>query len=162
MPSSITGRLGKGVEGKSSYTQAVGDDICDRISTGQSLKSICRETGIQERTVLRWVRDIEPFCQQYTRAREEQADADADAVNDVGSRVLSGEIDPQAARVVIDALKWSAGKRNAKKYGDRLALDHAGTIASVSEEELDARIAKLAGQAGIAVAAGGKGEAEGA
>ena len=62
------------------------------------------------------------FLRQYAHAREAQADTDADEVGDIGRKTLAGEYDPQAARVAIDALKWSAGKRAPKKYGDKVAL----------------------------------------
>ena len=113
----------------STFTQEVADELCERIACGETLKSICREDGQpEERTVYRWLRANEAFRQQYARAREEMADADADNVGDLGHRVLRGEIDPQAARVAMDAFKWSAGKRNAKKYGDKLQQEHSGEV----------------------------------
>lgn len=115
-------KTGKPIMGRpSSFTQEVADTLCERIACGESLKSICREESQpEERTVFRWLRASEDFRQQYARAREEMADADADAVGDIGHRVMAGEIEPQAARVAMDAFKWSAGKRNAKKYGDKI------------------------------------------
>lgn len=110
----------------SGFTQEIADELCDRISCGESLKSILREDGKPaESMVYRWLRENEAFREQYARAREEMAEADADTVGDIGHRVLAGELDPQAARVAIDALKWSAGKRNAKKYGDKVQLADA-------------------------------------
>lgn len=107
----------------STFTDEIAAEICDRIAIGDSLAQICRDEGMPAvRTVMRWLREKEDFRQQYVRAREEQADADADAVADVGRRTLSGELDPQAARVAIDALKWTAAKRQPKKYGDRVEL----------------------------------------
>lgn len=107
----------------SGFTQAIADRLCDRIACGHSLKSVLREPGQPaESMVYRWLRGNPAFREQYARAREEMADADADSVGDIGHRVLLGEIDPLAARVAIDAFKWSAGKRNAKKYGDKMQL----------------------------------------
>ena len=115
--------------GVTTFTPAIGDKLCDRIASGESLKSILREKGMpHEATVYRWLRDHEAFREQYARAREDQAESDADAVGDIGQRALTGEIDPQAARVAIDALKWSAGKRNPKKYGDRIQQEHSGAV----------------------------------
>jgi hypothetical protein len=34
----------------------------------------------------------------------------------------------RAARAAIDALKWTAGKRQPKKYGDKLDLDINGRV----------------------------------
>lgn len=146
----------------SSFTQDVADELCERIACGESLKGILRSRDDlpEERTVMRWLAANDAFRQQYARARESQADADADAVNDVGQRVLAGDVEPNAARVAIDALKWAAGKRNAKKYGDRLDLNHSGGIAQQTDEHLETRLAQLLGKAGVGVAVGRAGEAE--
>lgn len=150
------------MSGKSTFTEEVGDEICERIACGESLKGILRSqlSFPDERTVMRWLASNEAFRQQYTRAREAQADADADAVNDVGQRVLLGEVEPNAARVAIDALKWAAGKRNAKKYGDRLDLNHSGSVAQQTDEQLESRLTQLLGKAGVGVSAGGAAEAD--
>lgn len=107
--------------------QDVFDTICNRIADGESLKAICRDEGMPTKTsFLRAVDADKARSDQYARAREAQGDADADAIGDIAARVLSGEYDPAAARVAIDALKWSAGKRLPKKYGDKLDLNHGG------------------------------------
>ena len=109
----------------SSYTQEVADEICERIACSESLKSIVREEGKpSEMTVMRWLRANDAFREQYARARADQADSDADLVTDIGIRVQRGELDAAAARVAMDCAKWSAGKRNAKKYGDKVDLNH--------------------------------------
>lgn len=107
----------------SDFTQATADAICGRLCEGESLRSICRDENMPHlSTVMRWLAADESFREQYARAREAQGEADADLVGDIGARVLSGELDPQAARVAMDAAKWSAGKRLPKKYGDKLEL----------------------------------------
>ena len=96
-------------------------------------------------TVMKWVRDNPEFSANYQRAREDMADHDADKITDMAERAASGEIDPQAARVAIDAYKWSAGKRRPKRYGDKLEIENTGSVAvthtldvsGLSLEELD-------------------------
>ncbi|MGL5737096.1 MAG: hypothetical protein ACRCYS_19715, partial [Beijerinckiaceae bacterium] len=114
-----------------------------------------------QRKVQRWLRDNPDFQLQYARARKEQAESDADSVSDIAQKVLKGLVDPNAARVAIDALKWSAGKRDSTKFGDKLGLDHSGSIQSLPDDRLNARLAELLGKAGAIGIAGGSGEAEG-
>ena len=38
--------------------------------------------------------------------------------------VLAEEVNPNAARVAIDALKWTASRLLPKRYGDRLDVQH--------------------------------------
>lgn len=65
----------------------------------------------------------EEFRNHYTRAKEESGDADQDKLDEIAEKVLTGEIDPQAARVAADIIKWSASKKKPKKYGDRIQQD---------------------------------------
>lgn len=105
------------------FSQEVFDAICERIADGESLRSICRDRDMPNRSnVFRWVDADEGLRDQYARAQKASAEADADEMKDIANRTLSGEYDPQSARVAIDALKWSAGKRNPKKYGDKIVV----------------------------------------
>lgn len=107
------------------FSQEVFDTICERIADGESMRSICRDDDMPSGvTFYKWVGNDEDLAKQYARARELQGDADADRVADIAMRVLSGDYEPAAARVAIDALKWSAGKRKPKVYGDKLDLTH--------------------------------------
>lgn len=120
---------------RTKFTQSIADEICCQLVEGKSLAEICRGPDMPKyRTVFGWLSDNESFSQDYMRAREAQADADADAIGDIASRVLHGEIEPGAARVAIDALKWTAGKRKPKVYGEKLDIDHSnkdGTLAAL-------------------------------
>ena len=70
---------------------------------------------------------------------------DADKIADVAKTVLEGKVDPAAARVAIDAFKWSAGKRRPKRYGEKLEIEQTGSVqvthtldvSNLTLEELD-------------------------
>lgn len=99
----------------SSYTQEIGDIICDRLGDGQSLRSICANADMPDKsTVFRWLEVNQVFRDHYARAREAQAASYADDIVDISDN----ETDPQKARVRIDARKWHASKLAPKKYGD--------------------------------------------
>ena len=98
-------------------------EICSRIAEGKSLVAICRDPDMPSyREFMRWIAEDETIRQNYASAREASADANAESITDISERVLNGQVDPQAARVAIDALKWSAGRKQPKKYGDKLEL----------------------------------------
>lgn len=103
-------------------------------------------------TVKRWLVANEAFRASYVSAREDQADADADKIGDIAAQVLMGKYEPQAARVAIDALKWTAGKRQPKKYGDKLAIGGTDDLPPIKHEIsaadiLGARLDAIAGRA---------------
>ena len=132
------------------FDQDVADEICEAIASGHGLISFLRQSEDlpSYSTVMRWVRELPEFADQYARAREDMADNDADKIADVAQAVVDGNIDPAAARVAIDAYKWSAGKRRPKRYGEnqRLEVETSGTVQvthtlrvdHLSLEELDA------------------------
>lgn len=157
------------------FNDSVAEEICIRIMCGDSLAEICRDDEMPAyRTVMRWLKDDEAFRRNYASAREDQGHADADAIADIAKRIIKGEIDPAAGRAAIDALKWTAGKRQPKAYGDKVALvgggkgdapirhEHTFDLADATDEELDVLegfIRRRASNAGGDQ--GGAGEAEG-
>ena len=105
------------------YNRKIADCILDRIVQGESVRGICRDDDMPNAgTVFRWLARHEEFSQQYARAKEESAEADQDRLDEIAEKVLDGELEPQAARVAADIIKWSASKKRPKKYGDRLAV----------------------------------------
>jgi hypothetical protein len=100
------------------------DTICENISAGKSLRSICTEHKISHRGVFIWLRVDEEFRKQYARARKEQADTLFDEILEI----VDGADDPdvQSRRLRMDARKWMAGKMRPKKYGDTIQQKISG------------------------------------
>lgn len=111
--------------------------ICDRISTGESLRAICADNGMPAlSTVMLWLTrpDRASFVEQYTRARELQADYLAAQIVEIADTPVigvktktneKGEVETtegdmiEHRRLQVDARKWYASKLAPKKYGDR-------------------------------------------
>lgn len=128
------------------------------ILEGRTVTQACEAVGVDKSTVYRWLKNHLDFRDKYARAREEAAHANADDVQEVAARVMMGGLLPDAGRVVIDALKWTAGKRKPKVYGDRHIVDVGDdTLKQLSDERVQSRIAELLGKAGVAGFAGGDG-----
>jgi hypothetical protein len=60
------------------------------------------------------------------RAKEEAADALAEDIIEIADEARQMRIDPNSARVAIDAYKWTASKLKPKKYGDKVDLTTNG------------------------------------
>lgn len=131
----------------SDYSAAWGEDICLRIAEGESLTAICEGEGAPAyRTVMRWLDTHEEFRLKYAHARELQGDNDVDRIKDVAAQALAKELPSDVARVVIDALKWTAAKRKPKVYGDRQQLEVSGslTLVNAPDEDLISELVELA------------------
>ena len=103
------------------YTDAIAERICELVAERVPVAEICAMEGMPDKaTLYRWKRKFPDFCANYTRAREERADARQDYVDELSMKMLAGLIDPAAARVAIDAEKWQMGKEKPKVYGERV------------------------------------------
>lgn len=148
------GRMGR----PSIYSPALASEICSRIAEGESLRSICRDESMPSlASIFLWLSQKPDFSEQYTRAREEQADVHADAIvaiadetpeieevvdkhgNVVDLKLHSAYVQWQKNR--IDARKWVASKLKPKKYGDRVQV--AGDAESPLRVEAEVKADKL-------------------
>ena len=105
------------------YTRDPADTICRRMSEGESLRSICRDSGMpSEGAVRAWAReDRDGFAARYRHARDLLLEYWSDQIVDLADQ---GDLDPRDRQVRIDVRKWLMSKLAPKRYGDRLL--HAG------------------------------------
>ncbi len=123
----------------SDFTQELADLICERLSDGESLRSICQgEEMPNKATVFRWLAARPDFSDQYARAREVQAETMADDIlqiaddgaNDTyvdenGNKRTDHDVIARS-KLRVDARKWLASKMAPKRYGDKVDVNHGG------------------------------------
>jgi len=130
------------------YTPELAVEICSRLATGESLRSICRDDHMPNKTtVFKWLFEnkFPEFNDQYAQARamqaetmaEEMLDIADDGTNDWMERFdsegnatgyqLNGE-HVQRSKLRIDTRKWAASKLLPKRYGDRITTEHTGKV----------------------------------
>lgn len=105
------------------FTQDIADEICERLSHGETLRTMILDDHMPaQKSVYRWLQDDENFRQQYTQARAKQADYYAEMIVDEAFKSHDSSI----GRLRMDALKWAASKIAPKKYGDKLEVETKG------------------------------------
>lgn len=123
----------------SDYSQATCLAICERLSLGESLRSICRDEAMPDaRTVFRWLGIHEEFRQQYARAREALTEfwaeqiidisdesQDDTIVDDKGNERVNAEFVARS-KLRVDTRKWLMARMAPKKYGDRVVNELTG------------------------------------
>lgn len=114
----------KGKGGRpTSYSPELATRICDLVAQRVPVVKICDMDGMPDKaTLYRWKRQHTEFCDNYARAREHRADARQDRIDEIVQQMVDGKIDPQTARVAIDAEKWQMGKEQPKRYSDKLQI----------------------------------------
>jgi hypothetical protein len=122
------------------YTQEIADRICEQLAYGKSLRTVCKPDDMPcVATIFNWMRTQPKFLEQYTRAKEESADALVEEMMDIaddGSNDWMEQLDAegkakgwrengeaiQRSRLRVDTRKWVASKLKAKKYGEKMAV----------------------------------------
>lgn len=127
------------------FDQDLADRICSQLADGDSMRTVCKAEDMPcKATLFNWIRTNEDFLDQYTRAKQESADALTDEMLDIaddasndwmlnndkdneGYKVNGDHI--QRSRLRIETRKWLASKLKPKKYGDKILQEISGSIA---------------------------------
>ena len=121
------------------YTEDLGCKICLMFATDVDAKlmDVQKDTALPTvYTVYEWLRTIPSFARSYARARELQADLQAEELRELARKPLLGEIivkrtggkdgntteirthdNVERARLIVDTDKWLLSKSRPKKYG---------------------------------------------
>jgi transposase-like protein len=110
----------------SEFTKEIGDQICEQLADGKSVRRIARELGIERATIRRWRDNNESFRSQYARAREEGMDALGDEIVELAELADNDNYNPR--RLEIDTKKWVMSKIARKTFGDKSEVEHSGQV----------------------------------
>jgi len=127
------------------FSEAIAQEICQRLATGESLRSICRDEAMPGRqTVVDWLARDHSFCERYDRARMVGLDEIADELIEIADGANGGEDDSaarasanvQQAKLRIDTRKWLLSKLAPQRFGDRIQHEHSGGVIVTTRIEL--------------------------
>jgi hypothetical protein len=114
-------KKGRKVGKPSIKTPKLIDRMLIAIREGNSLTKVCKEIlKIDLSIVYEWLKKDEQFAKDYARACEDRADTKNDQISEIINKIETGELKPDAGRVMIDAIKWQAAHERPKRYGDRV------------------------------------------
>ena len=125
------------------FTPELADTICERIASGRTLASVCRDDDMPHReTVAIWTVRHKEFSDKYADARRKLMDHWADEVSDIADRSRETPGAVARDRLRVDSRKWLLSKLRPHQYGDRLTLD-AEVRVNVTADELIAQAAAV-------------------
>ena len=147
----------------SRYTEETAHEICVRLGLGESLRRICLSDHMPSlATVMNWLTTKPDFLEQYTRAREIQAETQFDELTDIVDQPpeLSYVTDKNGELVEVkfdstyvawmklrvDTRKWTAARMAPKKYGEHKQAEQTSdpTVIDVSVRDmLDVAVKRL-------------------
>ena len=111
------------------------EPILDLMRDGQSLRKACAVFELAPSVFLRWVDADKDLQEQYTHARARMLDAQAEALEDIGDLAASAvtAVEVAGLRLKSDNRKWLLSKLAPKKYGEKLDLNHSGSIKTMTD-----------------------------
>ena len=104
------------------------DEFFFRIGNGESLRGAAKDLGVPFQTVWSAIMIDERRRATYEDAKMSRAHYHAAKIEEILEEVEAGKMEPQVARVSIDARKWLAAKMYPKFFSDKLQLQHDVTV----------------------------------
>ena len=99
-------------------------EFLSRVTAGRAGQSVCKDKDMPAwGTTWNKIHNDKDFERKYMNALASRGMIYADQLDEINRRVLNGEIDPQAARLVSDNFKWTAARLLPKVYGDKQQVD---------------------------------------
>lgn len=152
------------------YTPELGELICSLMCDGdkpKGLSEVARDSrvNISDSAIYRWVIKYDDFREKYAHARKVQADRLAWSAKEVAAHALELSLDDKLviakldiagpymhakmaqARLMVDTLKWMAGKLHPAKYGKTAEdIEQASTDEVIDLADAEKRMTKMSEQ----------------
>lgn len=96
----------------------------DDIAGGMTETRACDQHRLSVSTFKKYINESAELQDMYAEALQRGYDALADALLDPQGHMLYGHSDSKMAKVQSDNIKWFLEKRDAKRFGQRVQVDH--------------------------------------
>ena len=99
-------------------TPAFWEQFFDRVPIGLTMKEYSKAQGVGYNAMHWFVESNPDIRSRYDQALKARALEKVESIDEDVRQVISGEMDANCARVVIDSKKWVAGKMDRQRWGD--------------------------------------------
>lgn len=100
--------------------------IIDSIRNGANIKNSCSDNGITFQSWCNWKADNQIVFDLYVKARQDKAEGLESEIDRYMLLLEEKQIEPSAANVLIQTLKWKASKFYPKMFGDAVDVTSGG------------------------------------
>lgn len=115
--------------------------ICHLLaSEGLSVIKGCEKIGWNDVSFYDEMQKNKAFEAEYLRARENRSHSRFEKMNTTIDDVVSGKLNPNAGRVVLDAMRWQMAKEKPGIYGEKTIneVNVALTLSNLVEQSIAA------------------------
>lgn len=100
----------------------------NEISQGRTLTDACDRANISVYVFDKYVKNDAELQAMYEDAVQRGNDAMADALVNIDNHKIHGQSDAKMAKVISDNIKWVLGKRDSKRFGEKIEVKHEITM----------------------------------
>lgn len=101
------------------YREDLFKEALNRISEGESLKSICEDAHMPNRSsIMKWLSESQDLSDKYARAKERCADKWFEELREHADNAVKDHAKTQAYKLKIDTDKWILARMAPRKYGE--------------------------------------------
>lgn len=127
------------IHGNSTYSDEIAESICVLIAEGHTLRQACREMGLHQTTVHRWLAMYKNFGELYVRASQIKLLSMADDILEIADDSRNDWIERESksgqvyevpdhevvnrSKLRVDTRKWLLTKLMPKTFGDKVTVD---------------------------------------
>ena len=135
------------------------EPILERIWEGKSLRATCIEFGLHTPQTHTWLKSDQARWDLYQAAVDGRVEGFTEEIITItraaalGHKFNGQKIDAAGARVFVDAIKWAAGRMAPKSAP---VQHHHHTLETLSDAELDERLAALTAHTALPAAVHGE------
>lgn len=114
----------------SEYNFEMCKDICEEVAKGKNIKHVLdsKDEYPTFQTWCNWKREHNELFDLYTKSIQDKAESVDAQMDEIWEGCRLGKYDAATARVLIDTLKWKAGKYYPKMFGDKVQQEHSGEV----------------------------------
>lgn len=98
------------------------------IGQGRTVTDACDKSNLHVVTFDNYVKNDPELQTMYEEAVRRGNDAMADALVNIDNHKIHGQSDAKMAKVISDNIKWVLGKRDSKRFGDKIEVKHEITM----------------------------------
>ena len=103
-------------------------DALEHISQGRTTTDACDRAGLSVYQFDNYI-NRDPDLQAMRQEAEHRGHgALADALINIDNHRIHGQTDPKMAKVVSENIKWFLAKKDTKRFGDKVEIQHSVTL----------------------------------
>lgn len=119
-------------------------DALEHISQGRTTTDACDRAGLSVYQFDNYV-NRDPDLQAMRQEAEHRGhDALADALINIDNHRIHGSTDPKMAKVISENIKWFLAKKDTKRFGDKVEIQHSVTLDRAIVDVLTAARSRVA------------------